>query len=439
MFGNKAEVLQTILRPETVIALENVSFSLRANALPGVLEASESIDEVLLTGDNPDEEMIDVVREMHISPDTEERMVVLGSHVIAAGLVYDQDSSHLDPCEPGSANGSIFHASTRRGDGEQQRYYYEALGLDGDGNKDFDCQVVLDRLLKRVMKGIGNDLSTFTRLLHRLRATQRPVSKASLEDVIRFSLEQQGFSYALDYLADSLWGVAYWNRMDDNLRDVLQPLADLFSESEAEICWDEALAAGEIGNPLAVPLDIFEHGGILYSLTGTGTQCRWDTSRAAAVWVPDDDAVDNIRSSALSELGLGKVAWFGACGSETDPLHARYSLDGETWVGEGMGWKWREAQSQLIGASPKAFDPKELDSVMQAKAVEYCKGLLSEYNDWINGNVYGVVCYVIDRSTGQVLDGEADECWGYIGQESAEAELDALVLSKVLEYGKTVH
>lgn len=77
MFGNKAAVLKNILRPETVVALENVSFTMRAQALPGVLDVSESIDEVLLTGDNPDEETIDVARIMRCAPDTEERMVVL--------------------------------------------------------------------------------------------------------------------------------------------------------------------------------------------------------------------------------------------------------------------------------------------------------------------------------------------------------------------------
>ena len=439
MFGNKAAVLKNILRPETVVALENVSFTMRAQALPGVLDASESIDEVLLTGDNPDEETIDVARIMRCAPDTEERMVVLERFVVAGGLVYDQDSEHLNPCEPGTANGNIYHVGSRRGDADEQSSYYAALGMDGDGNKDFTCQPVRDRIAKRVMKGIGNDLSILTRLLHRLRATGRPVSKASLESVIQFAIDQEGLEYALDYLADSLWGVAYWNRMDSKLQDALQPLADLFSESEAEECWDEAYAAGEVGNPLAIPLDIYEHGGIAYSVTGTGMNCRWDTSRAAAVWVPDEDAIDNIRSNVFSELGIGQVAWFGALGSETDPLHARYSLDGSTWVGEGEGWKWREAQDKLVAASTKAIDRKELNSLMYVKAVEYCKGVLEEYNDWRNGNVYGVVCYVIDRSNGRVIKDEEDECWGYLGSQYAEEELDALVLSKALEYGQTVH
>lgn len=440
MFSNKEAALNNILRPETVVALENVSFTMRAQALPGVVEVSYSIDEVLMSGENPDGDTIDVRRCMRISPDIEERMVVLDRDIIiAGGLAYDQDSSHLNPCEPGTANGNIYHVSKRRGDADEQRSYYAALGLDGDGNKDFSCQVVADRIVKRVMKGLGNDLSILTRLMHRLRATGRPVSKASLETVLRFAIEQEGWEYALDYVVDALYGVRFWNHMDGKLQDALQPLADLFSESEAEACWDEAFAAGEVGNPLAVPLDIYEHSGIAYSVSGTGMNCAWDTSSAAAVWVPDDDAIDNIRSNVLSELGIGQVAWFGALGSETDPLHARFTLDGSTWVGEGKGWKWREALDQMVAASSKTIDRKALDSMMNAKAVEYCKGVLEEYNDWVNGNVYGVLCYVIDRSTGRIIKDEEAESWGYLGSQHAEDELDAIVLAKVLEYSQTVH
>ena len=170
-------VLQNVLRPETVIALESVPFTQRAEALPGVQSWSWSIDDVPFAGDNPDEDLIDVKSCMRIIPDTEERMLVLASHVIVGGLAYDQDSQHLNPCEEGAANGNIYHGSTRRGDEEERRNFYEALGLDGDGNKDLSCQAVRDRLVKRVMKGIGDDLSVFSRLIHRLRATGREVSK----------------------------------------------------------------------------------------------------------------------------------------------------------------------------------------------------------------------------------------------------------------------
>lgn len=73
-----------------------------------------------------------------------------------------------------------------------------------------------------------------------------------------------------------------------------------------------------------VLLDIYEHGGMAYSVTGTGMQCRWDTTRGGAIWVPDDGAQENIRYNVLRGLGIGDVKWFGACGSHDDPLHARY-------------------------------------------------------------------------------------------------------------------
>ncbi|MCL2591562.1 MAG: hypothetical protein FWD67_12015, partial [Betaproteobacteria bacterium] len=305
---DREQALKNVLRPETVIALENVSFTVRAQALPGVEEVSYHFDEVLLTGDNPNEETIDVRRTVRLTPDIEERMIVLEKYVVAGGLAYDEDSEYLNPCEEGAANGSIFHFSTRRGNADEQRNYLDALGLDSNGNKDFSCEPVCDRLVKRVMQGIESDRPTLKRLQRRLRATGRPGSKASLESVIQYAIDQQGWECALDYLADSLWGVIYWVRVDNKIQDALQPLVDLFSESEVEKCWDEARAAGEVGNPLAIYLDIYEHGGVAYSVTGTGFYCPWDTSRGAAVWVPDEDAIDNIRSNVLSELGIGRIA-----------------------------------------------------------------------------------------------------------------------------------
>ena len=141
----------------------------------------------------------------------------------------------------------------------------------------------------------------------------------------------------------------------------------------------------------------------------------------------------------LSELGIGEIRWFGACGSETDPTHTRYSLDGENWIGEGMGWKWREAQNQMIEASAAKIDQKKFQSMMQARAVEYCKGVVDEYNDWANGNVYGVICYVIDRVTGEVIDDHETECWGFLGSESAESELEAVMLAAALRLGCVLH
>lgn len=396
MYSKTAIQSLQVLRPETVLALENVSFILRARALPDVEEASNHLGEVLLTGDNPDEDTLDPVHLMRLTPDIEQRMVVTDRHVIAGGLIYDRDAEN--PFEPGSSNGNIYHASTRRGDAEERRKYYVALGMNEDGSKDFSSQSVRDRLVKHVMKGIGNDLALLTRLLHRLRATGRTVSKASLQEVIQFAIDQEGWEYAPDYVADALYGVPYWNRIEGKLLADLEPLADLISESVAEQCWDEAQEAGEVGNPLAVPLDIYEHGGVSYSLAGTGMNCRWDTSHAAAVWVPDEDAISNIRASVMSELGIGEHP-----------------------------------------AGSTSVDAKILSAKMYDKAREYCKGILEKYNDWANGSVYGVVVYVIDRQTGRRIKAHDDECWGFIGSTYAESELEEAILAKVVELGQPLH
>ena len=383
--------LQTVLRPETVLELEDVPFVKRAQALPGVVEAHYSIHDVSLADSGESDEKIEVSDLMNISPDTEERMIVTDKFILAGGLAYDHDSSHLNPCEDGAANGNIYHAGGRRGSSDEKCEFYRAMGMVSDGNRDLSCQSVQDRLLKKVMKGIGDDLGTFMRLIHRLRATGREVSKQSLAKVVQFSIEQEGWQYALDYLADNLYGVPYWNRLDDQLQETLEPLVDLFTEATVESCWDEACSAGEVGNPFAVELDIYEHSGIAYSVSGTGMQCRWDTSRCAAVWVPDDEALDNIKSSVLHEAGA------------------------------------------------ETLSPEKLKSLMQAKARQYCKGVLEDYNNWANGWVYGVVSYVIDRETGERIEEHDSEVWGYLGSEYAEEELEAQMLATALDLGQSLH
>lgn len=45
---------------------------------------------------------------------------------------------------------------------------------------------------------------------------------------------------------------------------------------------------------LAVRIDKFEHSGIVYSVTGEGYQCRWDTSHSWAVWYPNEILLEDI-------------------------------------------------------------------------------------------------------------------------------------------------
>lgn len=55
------------------------------------------------------------------------------------------------------------------------------------------------------------------------------------------------------------------------------------------------------------------------------------------------------------------------------------------------------------------------------QAEEYAKSVLSEYEKWCNGEVYGVCVEVFDENGEQVSE---DSCWGHIGAEFAEETLD---------------
>ena len=55
----------------------------------------------------------------------------------------------------------------------------------------------------------------------------------------------------------------------------------------------------------AVAIDKYEHGGVAYSVAGTGMNCQWDTSRVWAYWVPDKETV---ASWLLTDEGRRVVA-----------------------------------------------------------------------------------------------------------------------------------
>jgi len=425
------------LCPETVIGLTDVGFITRAMALPGVIEVSESLGEVEYVGENgADGDLIDVGHALRLTPDVQERAVTMEKFIVAGGLCYDQDAD--GPLEKGSANGNIYHRG-RRGHRDEESQFYESIGFDRQGNKDLTAEAVSAELAKRVTAEIRKDRSLMATLRNLLCRRGDISTWDAVLARITVAIHREGWEYALDYVASYFLDVSWWQDVAAVWKDKLDPLADLLCESEAEVAWDRAVASGTIGNPLAVMLDIYEHSGISYSLAGHGMQCGWDTSRFAAVWVPDADAEENIRYNVLHALGVGQVRWSGALGSQDDPLHARYSLDGATWHGVGYNWSWQQAMDAMLVHAGQPLDEARMKTLHAAEAKKYCKGILEEYNAWCNGEVFGVVVYVIDRETGKRIKDQDDECWGHIGREYAETTLEDAILSQVLRLGATYH
>jgi hypothetical protein len=251
------------LRPETVIGLEDVAFSNRAHALPGVLEVSESITDVPYIGDSSGDE-IEVASCMNISADHTERMVVMEKHIVVGGLSTDEDCD--SPLDDSYANGSIHHRNSRDHSGEEGDFY-AAVGFDREGNPDLSDPAIGKEVGRIVWSSVCKDIGLHMSLMRVLKKHRQP---SSVEQAIRHATSF-GESWG-DHLMDAFMGTS---RASNGLRqeeELLTPLAALM-ETSAKTAWDSAVRAGLVGNPMAVLLDIYEHGGKSYSISGHGMQC----------------------------------------------------------------------------------------------------------------------------------------------------------------------
>ena len=434
MISNQVNVLSN-LTPETVLQLERVSFNSRATAMPGAIEADDSFGEATtLAG-----EEININEVIRLSVDTAERMVITTKHLVVGGLCYDQDAeSPLENCD---AEGKIFHRGSRAS-GDEEIRFNETLGLDSYGDKDLSAEAVSHQLASHVIVAIRKDRSLMTTLSNLLRS-QTGGAKSGWDAVCQEVTEailQEGWELAPDCIAEAFLGVRWWLDLTDEWRDKLDPLRCLVDQSEAESAWGRAIEAGTIGNPLAQMIDIYEHSGVSYSLSGEGYNCRWDTSSGGAVWVPDAAAEENIRYNVLSKLGVGQVKYFGSVGSQENPCHASYSLDdGKTWVGDDQSWSWSKAMAAMLEASSSKPEATVVSRLMAQEARNYARGVIQSYSEWRNGEVYGVVVYVIDRETGLRIEVHNHEVWGHIGNTYAEQTLESEILNTVLHLQRTLN
>lgn len=198
--------------------------------------------------------------------------------------------------------------------------------------------------------------------------------------------------------------------------------------------WRDLRAQGLIGVKGTVSLDCYDHGGQIWSLAGHGTQCRWDTSNGAGVWTPDNEAQIEInRRSALYAFGelLDNGNWTRQSGKK------RYYVVLDKVFGEeksphfelwDKAFAWLEQKVKTLKL-PKQKNAKEhlIAIGKQRAAQELAQSALDTYNNWLSGNVFGVVVATyINTNTKEnpVWEYEnSEECWGYIGSEWA---VDAL-------------
>lgn len=328
--------------------------------------------------------------------------VKVGNKLVVAYNVLDDDYRNIDDLM-GDCMGSIVDAYNGRD--ADRRELYELAGYDRYGDKDLDAvwdkheDEAIRRYVERIV-GSHSDEDTITEYEERDASCERMEGETAAETARR-------------YVTADAQGASYWTYVmqDDDMQAVLDDM------------WDEP--AYWPGNPDAVFLDVYDHSGQSWSITGGGMQCRWDTSSGAGAWVPDKCLLDELE-------GAQRKACFAYIRS-TPYLRGRdkkYQLMKVLWDGDVCKGEESVQLSDDFAMLVKARDqitiaagyPSPTQTIWGRRmACEiYAQQFLDTYNEIISGNIYGCVCEVFDDAGEQVDD---ESCWGFIGSEYAEESL----------------
>jgi hypothetical protein len=177
--------------------------------------------------------------------------------------------------------------------------------------------------------------------------------------------------------------------------------------------WEEGCENGSIGDPLAVPLDVYEHGNVAYSISGNGPQDKFDTAGGGALWIPDSAARENIEYLALkSFLPAGTEAKYVTTPAKLNEI--RYVLPDGTERGPFADFV------DAIKAAEKALkisvDRTVILQRMREVAVECATDAAQQYTDWSNGNNFGYIVDSFEKTdAGEWENLETDSVYGFTG------------------------
>lgn len=330
-----------------------------------------------------------------------------GKIAVYAGLVRDDDCE--SPLESSDGEGAIYFAG-RRGDRESQHRYQEALGLDSDYRRNTNLGVVESMAEDMLRKRLYPEANTAVCM--EMEAARYGVTVNQLRtDILN---EIQGYRCS-------------WVEFSDEDKAIF---AEFDWEKLLEEAWHACRQAGTIGDMLAVLLDVYEHSGMVLSVSGTGYQCAWDTTTGGALWVPDDVARDEILKRRAPVYTKGRVV-----DNRKTRSNRRYTVETLGLGKEGMTF-YADVKHPSFEHWHEAFDflqqlevevTRSIEAAQEAAAREYAHQVLESYNSWLAGDCWGFICYAIDLKTQTIV--EKDSCWGFVGQEWAEEALDDAIAS----------
>ena len=359
-----------------------------------------------------------------------------GDHLVVAYLSHDDDCQNPleDWCSMGKVIGRGKYETRRHDESE----LFEALGLDRNGDPNYELvQDDLNEAWKEYIESITEDrwLEFFKEL-----------------GVWDETWDGPDFNHAMNQWRDNLMDVdAFYEgdikyafmeankyvdwAYDPSNNDVglASMVFDFNVEKVTHDLWIKAREEGRIGDRDAVMLDVYDHSGLHWSISGGGMQCLWDTSRGAGVWVPDDEARKEIDRRA-PVYGIAYIRQTNLIrGGKYQLMDRKSGMCIQ--VADDWGVLWDRAKE--LAALESEEDRAAWSGVGCAYAAEeLAQQALDEYNAWLSGDCHGVIVEhfkdVAEPGDEPVWEQtDEDACWGYIGSDYAKDEMTSQFESAV--------
>lgn len=330
-----------------------------------------------------------------------------------AYLVHDE---HCDnPLEDCDGMGAIWHhPRSRYGKSDD---YYEACGLDSYGDPVIDEDKLQQMWHDKVM-AIPPERFVLPEQFQDQVWEPRPIYSSNGTPVPYWTALRQWLANeeAGDYSVEDQCRYAWGDYLDQDAIDAL------YQQIDEYICWLYESVAEECQKPMdkyAVLLDVYDHSGRAYSLSGGGMQCRWDTSRGEALWIADAYAKEEIDRRARV-YAFGEIEPVG-----TNTGKKLYKVSPLSGVEPSVFEEWSDAFEFLrqFGIHyDRDLTPEDVVRGFQRALYEVAKNCVKTYDSWQRGENYGVVCVDYDAE-GKQVDAE-DACWGYVGIDWARQARD---------------
>jgi hypothetical protein len=323
---------------------------------------------------------------------------IAGDKVIVGYLAHDSDAENpLESCE---GLGKIY-SSHRHAGQEQHRAMQEALGLDTDWEPDYEPIWIKhqDEAIRRYIEAV-------------LAKNQEPLLLEEFLETFEREPGQTDNDFIRSCLEADAKGCNNWGEVPFGA-EIKSVLSQMYLEPE--------YTTRDLD---AVVLDCFQHSCTIWSVTGEGYQCRWDTARGAGVWVPDNCAREEIerRTPVYAHY------WIEVPGVLLRGENCKYLLHGpEGFYQRGNDWGQLFEQAQMLAKDMPEPTPQQLALGRRRAAVEVARDAIGEYNAWLNGENYGVIVQTHELESGKLLN--SDECWNYIGSDYAKETLESQVAS----------